>query len=741
MPGLQPLSAQLRGDPCLPLLWLFLGPICCSYAPPGWRFTASEIVIPRKVSHRVSTAEIQGQLSYKIRFGGQRHVVHMRVKKSLLPRHFPVITDNDQGAMQEDYPFVPRDCYYYGYLEGVPGSMGTLDTCHGGLRGMLQVDDFTYEIKPLEASSKFEHVISLLVSQKTPGEDEKCKIGGEDTNQADEEALLAEMPRAGPVYMWWPHRKSLKMHYTVSYSLYLQQTNQTLIVENVMILNNIVHSIFLYNLVEVHVRLLCIWTRTEKFEVGARKWRSIDNAVAHFGYWEINLHNLHPRDCSILFTGDKAHHANYFAFKSGLCKPNWGSSYIFLARYHIFMGASLSAHVICHLFGCDHDTSGCHCFRRAKCVMAPEPGFLDVMSNCSYGSLASWVNGRWDGCLSARNIPYDNIPYVAPRCGDKIRNLREDCDCGTLKDCAKDKCCESHCVFTLGSSCYQGPCCIDCKHAQPGKVCRDVLGICDLPEYCTGTTHACPRDSYIQDGTPCSPLAVCVRGNCSDRDMQCQALFGFKIKDAAPACYKTLNVKGDRFGNCGVKPHQGGSRPVPCELDDIYCGLLHCTAISKIPSGNEHTTFRHMLVHDVKPQTCFGFDAHHSSQVPEMGLVVDGASCGPGKYCKDQNCTFYPDLRFDCDVQKCNFRGVCNNRKHCHCQQGWKPPNCSAVGAGGSVDSGPPPDKHMYSGTKIVTEIDKELVLLLLRFFLFFIMTLEFCIFYGPTTPQGDIDC
>ncbi|KAB1278119.1 Disintegrin and metalloproteinase domain-containing protein 20 [Camelus dromedarius] len=168
-------QAHLTGDLRLPLLWLLLLPICCSHAPPGWRFTSSEVVIPRKVSHRVGGTGMQGQLSYKIRLSGQRHVVHMRVKKNLLPRHFPVITSNDQGATQEDYPFIPRDCYYYTYLEGVPGSMGTLDTCYGGLRGMLQVDDFTYEIKPLEASSKFEHVISLLVSQKTPGEDEKLK--------------------------------------------------------------------------------------------------------------------------------------------------------------------------------------------------------------------------------------------------------------------------------------------------------------------------------------------------------------------------------------------------------------------------------------------------------------------------------------------------------------------------------------------------------------------------------------
>ncbi|XP_006884858.1 PREDICTED: unconventional myosin-X-like [Elephantulus edwardii] len=81
--------------------------------------------------------------------------------------------------MQEDYPYVPGDCYYLSYLEGVPGSMATLDTCSGGLRGMLQVDDLTYEIKPLETSSKFEHVVSLLLSEKNTVGAESCTIEGE----------------------------------------------------------------------------------------------------------------------------------------------------------------------------------------------------------------------------------------------------------------------------------------------------------------------------------------------------------------------------------------------------------------------------------------------------------------------------------------------------------------------------------------------------------------------------------
>uniref|UniRef100_A0A8D2BBA2 Disintegrin and metalloproteinase domain-containing protein 20-like n=1 Tax=Sciurus vulgaris TaxID=55149 RepID=A0A8D2BBA2_SCIVU len=677
----------LMGLLWLHVLWVLLSPVCCFHVFPGWRFTSSEVVIPRKVPHRRGEIKMPNQLTYSIRFRGQRHVIHMKLKKNLMPRHFPVITDNDQGAMQEDYPYVPQDCYYYSYLEGVPGSMATLDTCYGGLRGMLQIDDFTYEIKPLEASSKFEHVVSLLVSEHR-SEDERCTIEEEQIDEVLEEVNLAESARAGPVYLWRLHMKHLKLHYTIASSLYKLNPNQSKTIDNVVIINNILDSIFKPVSFHVYIRILCIWKNTDSYDL---RGHAI-SATHDFGLWKFyNLWKFFPHDTSVIYTATKLRGPNYYASLGGVCNPNWGASYVHVSNYHIFAAATLTAHTLGHGMSVKHDHRDCVCFRRHSCVMNPTPGLLDMFSNCSYDDLHHQIH-KWDPCHSVPNIPYKNFPYEANRCGDKSVTLNEQCDCGSLKECANDSCCATNCVFTTGSTCNAGTCCENCKFSRAGRTCRDILGICDLPEFCDGKTQNCPEDFYVQDGTPCSPMAVCVKGNCSDRDMQCQALFGYQVKDGSPVCYEKLNIKGDRFGNCGLKVIRGGSKPVKCESDDVLCGMLHCGDVREVPGADEHTTFHHILVGDTKVESCFGFDTHHGGELPEMGLVVDGATCGPAQYCLQKNCTFFQDLPFNCDVKTCNFKGVCNNLKNCHCLYGWAPPNCDQKGVGGSVDSGPAPD-------------------------------------------------
>nr|XP_045011521.1 disintegrin and metalloproteinase domain-containing protein 20-like [Jaculus jaculus] len=702
----------------LPVLWTLLFPISCSHGPPRWHFTSSEIVIPKKVPLSSSLE----QLAYRVHFRGQRHVIRMKLKKNMVPRHLPVLTDNDQGAPQEDYPFVPRDCYFYSYLEGVPGSVATLDTCYGGLHGMLQVDDFTYEIKPLVGSSKFEHVISLLASGGRAKGSERCSIGEEEPSQLLEKMKLAETPRAGPTYLWRIHRKHLRLLYTVSNSLFrMKSGNVTNLIEIIIIINSILDTIFKPAGLNVLIRVVCIWDKEDKVELNTNNvWKTVS---------EYGLHKQHfffsaiPHSSAVLLTGHNIAGTVYHASPDGMCSPNWGAMYVSLLNLHIYMSATILAHAVCHNFGNGHDGPGCVCFRRTSCVMAPVPGLMDMLSNCTYTQLHLKLNG-WDTCLSTLNHPYDNYPYVTGRCGNGVRDKTEECDCGSFKQCATNKCCATDCMLTPGSVCDKGGCCHHCKYSAPGMICRDKLGICDLREYCNGTSEECPPDFHIQDGTPCSAVAVCMQGNCSDRSTQCRALFGYNVKDASPTCYKVLNVRGDSYGNCGVKVQRGRSKLLRCEDDNAFCGLLHCDNIGHYPGGDEHTSFHHIKLRDIKEVECFGYEAHHGTGLPEMGLVADGATCGPGKFCRRQNCTLHQDMGYSCDIQRCNFRGVCNNRNHCHCEHGWKPPLCDQRGVGGSEDSGPPPSKDAGLGAKIISNINWVLLVCLFRCILFMVSIL-----------------
>uniref|UniRef100_A0A2R9CT15 Peptidase M12B domain-containing protein n=1 Tax=Pan paniscus TaxID=9597 RepID=A0A2R9CT15_PANPA len=408
-------------------------------------------------------------------------------------------------------------------------------------------------------------------------------------------------------------------------------------------------------------------------------------AVELFGVWKYhNLYSEISHDTSVVFTSNRLGNSECYASFDGICNPNWGAMFVYIMRYHLFRGACVTAHALGHNMGLTHDSVGCYCFRRTNCLMAPVPDLNDMMSNCSYEIIQCKFN-QWDPCLSAPNVPYTNFPYV-------IKNQREECDCGSLKDCASDRCCETSCTLSLGSVCNTGL----------------LLGLQRLGWYIT----------------PCSAVSVCIRGNCSDCDMQCQALFGYQVKDGSPACYQKLNRIGNRFGNCGVILQRGGSRPFPCEEDDVFCGMLHCSSVSHIPSGGEHTTFCNILVHDIKEEKCFGYEAHQGTDLPEMGLVVDGATCGPGSYCLKRNCTFYQDLHFECDLKTCNYKGVCNNKKHCHCLHEWQPPTCELRGKGGSIDSGPPPDKQYRIAGSILVNTNRAPVLICIHYILFVVLLL-----------------
>ncbi|XP_054660333.1 disintegrin and metalloproteinase domain-containing protein 9-like [Grus americana] len=307
-----------------------------------------------------------------------------------------------------------------------------------------------------------------------------------------------------------------------------------------------------------------------------------------------------------------------------------------------------------------------------------------AFSSCSIRDFGTFLE-RNRGCPFIRHaLPQPS--YRATVCGNGVVEPGEQCDCGVTETCALDKCCTAQCNFKPGMKCSLGLCCENCQFKQKNSQCRPPADAqCDLAEFCNGSSASCPPDLYVQDGHECEHgTGYCYKGRCRSPDLQCQALYGRGAKNAPLACYEEVNSQQDRFGHCGNHPKDGYQ---PCSWPNLGCGKLVCTYPNRIP----FTKVKGAVIYaQVQEHLCVSFDFMHRPTALDPLLVKEGTKCGPKKVCMNGTCRPHSVLKYDCNVQrKCHGHGVCNNKKNCHCDPGWNPPQCKTRGSsvGGSIDS------------------------------------------------------
>uniref|UniRef100_A0A8D2PZN9 Uncharacterized protein n=1 Tax=Zosterops lateralis melanops TaxID=1220523 RepID=A0A8D2PZN9_ZOSLA len=337
--------------------------------------------------------------------------------------------------------------------------------------------------------------------------------------------------------------------------------------------------------------------------------------------------------------------------------------------------ATVVAHELGHNLGMKHDDKRCP----ASYIMHSTDNGSRNFSTCSADDFEAFILNGGGNCL--RNPPKTSNVYKEPVCGNNVVDNNEECDCGKPQECSNPCCDAATCKLTPGSQCAQGLCCKNCKFKVAGAECRAKQDVCDLPEYCNGSTAYCPDDVYIMNGYPCSnSKAYCYYGVCQSFDSQCESIYGKGARKAPDICFEKANIKGDRFGNCGMK----GGVYKKCPVQHSLCGKLQCTSVSlqNLPAWS--------VVNNASGVLCWSSDFDLGSDIPDPAQVHDGTACGENKACVGFECVDARYLGYSCDVkEKCNNNGVCNNNGNCHCNPGWAPPFCNHSGYGGSVDSGP----------------------------------------------------
>ncbi|XP_077604257.1 disintegrin and metalloproteinase domain-containing protein 21-like [Crocuta crocuta] len=672
-------QVTLRAPLLLFALWAVLDPVQGSQGRPSWRYISSEVVIPKKELHHGKGLQMPRWLSYSLSFGGKRHIIHMRRKKLFWSRHLLMMTQDDQGALQMEYPFIPPDCYYLGYLEEIPLSMVTMDTCYGGLEGIMKLDDSAYEIRPLSDSQRFEHVVSQIVAD-TNATGPTYKLGyKEDRDPLFSQANVTAVPRiASKLYS--SHQGILKGLTLSSKTMYTVFNNVSKCAQFLIRLVSLTDSMLQSIDIRHYISSMVIYNQADPVVLDSFH---VPGSPIH-NYFERHLFEVFKPHTALLMNRNAPHELQFQPVLYGICRESSLISLASLGRHFLLLSVLVTQKIALSI-GIYYDHSLCVCQRRSTCIMNRYPVMTDSFSNCSFVHIQHVVVNNAE-CMFVRDMFYFNKSLTHDRCGNYEVEPGEECDCGSFKQCYNNPCCTSDCILTPGSKCDTGRCCTNCTYSIAGTLCRPIQNICDLPEYCHGMSLACPDDFYMQDGTPCTEEGYCYHGNCTDRTMHCQEIFGKNAVNGEDVCY-TINQKGSRYGHCRRSPGEFKSKP--CSHTDIQCGRLQCSNVTHLPQLQEHVGFHQS---EISGFWCFGLDSHRSTGTTDVGHVRTGTPCAPGKFCQDTYCNgSMAQLNYDCIPEKCSHRGMCNNNRNCHCHIGWDPPRCIKRGAGGSIDSGPPP--------------------------------------------------
>ncbi|XP_005068285.1 disintegrin and metalloproteinase domain-containing protein 21-like [Mesocricetus auratus] len=660
-------------------LWvLLLVPSQCFQGRPTWRYISSEVATPRKVTYHGKGFQAPGRLSYSLRFRGQRHIIHLRRKTLIWPGHLLLTTQDDQGALQMDYPFFPGDCYYVGFLEGIPYSTVTVDTCSGGLKGAVMLDDLAYEIKPLSDSHRFEHVISQVVADSDTvlptNEWKHMELNTEPLFSGTNASVAPRISSRD----YASHPAAIKGHFQAAPSVFLKaNSNVTRCAHYLFSLASLMDSYLRSIHLRYYVILLTVYENGRPYNHA----KVISDTFLLY-YKRTFYDKLRPDSSNMISEwGPKD---NIVPAIHSMCTYKALNCVGQNDRYYVYVSV-IVANRVGRILGLNFDNETyCVCQRRSTCVMFENPLLTDAFSNCSLSELNNLINTPGElPCLFYDYHTYYNRSVTYKVCGNSIIDEGEQCDCGSNKACYANTCCDNNCRFSKGSICDRESCCANCTYSPPGTLCRSIQNICDLPEYCNGTEVHCPKDFYLQDGTPCSEEGYCYAGNCTDRSIHCKEIFGVSARAGNKMCYE-INKEQHRFGHCHRSPES--LLFTPCSDKDKMCGRLQCTNVTHLPHLQDHVSFHQSVISGF---SCFGLDEHRGTDATDVGHVRFGTRCSKTNFCDQGSCNgSLTALNYDCTPEKCNFRGVCNNLRNCHCHVGWDPPDCVGDGPGGSLDSG-----------------------------------------------------
>lgn len=653
-------------------------------------------------STKESDIEHADLLTVGFELDGIKRVLDLRLNTDLLPVGYQQRYQH-RGTYKLHDPSKNELCHYQGSVRDVPGSWVALSTCKG-LRGVVFDGENLHHIHPEKESLESDHYVYKhedLVANHT------CGYEGtphhvlqhehrRNVNRVTRHKRATEVIR-GP-YNANRHSRYVELVMVIDKKEYIAlEENLDKVYQHCKDIANIINALYMPLNIFVALVGVQVWTDTDEITLSPNGDTTLSNFLR---YRREKLVQDMPNDNAqlltrITFEGGVVGKA----LKGPICTYEFSGGVSMDHSNVVGLVAATVAHEMGHNFGMEHDSADCEC-PEEKCIMASSSGSSGPThwSTCSLEHLAFAFEHGMDYCL--RNKPQKL--FDSPICGNGFVEPGEQCDCGLKENCDNPCCNVTTCMLHGNASCATGECC-DLKTCRPktaGTECRSAEHECDLPEYCTGQSEYCPVDVFKMDGESCSMgKAFCYQGSCRTHNDQCKLLWGPTGTSSDDQCYD-MNNRGTKHGNCGYNRIE--SSYVKCTDENLLCGMLHCKHLNeRLEFGMESVAIlSHSFINNGgKIIPCRSAIVDLGLNQVDPGLAPDGAKCAPGKMCVNQKCMTVSDLRASVSGGKacpndCGGNGVCNSLGHCHCNRGFRPPDCTQPGVGGSEDSGPAEDPN-----------------------------------------------
>ncbi|XP_031795820.1 disintegrin and metalloproteinase domain-containing protein 22 isoform X9 [Sarcophilus harrisii] len=578
-------------------------------------------------------------------------------------------------------------CYYHGHIRGYPDSFVALSTCHG-LHGMFYDGNHTYLIEPEENDTSQEdfHFHSVYKSKlfefpldDLPSEFQQMNITSpkfvvkprlkrskrqlrRHPRNVEEETKYVELMIVNDHLMFKKHRLSV-MH-TNTYA------------------KSVVNMADLIYKEQLKTRIVLVametWAADNKFTISEKPLTTLREFMKYRKDFI-----KEKSDAVHLFSGSRFESSRSgAAYIGGICSLLKGGGVNEFGKTDL-MAVTL-AQSLAHNLGIFSDkrklVSGeCKCEDTwSGCIMGDTGYYLPKkFSQCNVDEYHDFLKNGGGACLF--NKPSKLLD--PPECGNGFIETGEECDCGTLAECAREgaDCCKK-CTLTEDSQCSDGLCCKKCKFQPMGTLCREAVNDCDIEETCTGNSSQCAPNIHKMDGYSCDHYqGICFGGRCKTRDRQCKYIWGQKVTASDKYCYEKLNIEGTEKGNCG----RDKDTWIQCNKQDVLCGYLLCTNIGNIPRLGEldGEITSSLVVQQGRTLNCSGGHVKLEEEI-DLGYVEDGTPCGPEMMCLERRCLPTASFNFSTCLSKkenaiCSGHGVCSNEIKCVCNKHWIGADCN----------------------------------------------------------------